>query len=72
MEVRSPVPVERRKSLVPEWLMQDWLAEGLEFDPTDKASLLRAVKAASAAAESHCDRQRMANPGIADYGPGGS
>jgi hypothetical protein len=33
------------KTLVPEWLMAAWLEMGLQFDPSDEASLLRALRA---------------------------
>jgi hypothetical protein len=45
LEKRTPEPSAIRRSIVPEWLLQGWLGQGLQFDSTDDASVLRALRA---------------------------
>ena len=42
--VKAP-PAELRKSIVPEWLMDAWLEQGLRFDRKDENSLRQAIRA---------------------------
>ena len=43
LEQRMPDPEKPRKSLVPEWLLEEWRAHGLTFDASDDDSVRRAV-----------------------------
>jgi hypothetical protein len=43
LEQRVPHPRRPAKSIVPEWLLDAWRAQGLQFDATDDNSVRRAV-----------------------------
>jgi hypothetical protein len=43
LEQRMPDPEKPRKSLVPEWLLEEWIQQGLQIDATDDEAVLRAV-----------------------------
>src|SRR5436309_2316767 len=45
LEQRVLSPCQVARALVPEWLLADWRAQGLEFDISDNASVLRAIGA---------------------------
>jgi hypothetical protein len=44
LEKRVPEPSAVRKSIVPEWLLAAWQQQGLQFDPSDDASVRHAVR----------------------------
>ena len=33
-----------RRSIVPEWLLKEWQGQGLQFDPSNDASVRRAMR----------------------------
>ena len=49
LEQQVPDPRQACKSIVPEWLVEAWLAEGLQFDPRNYDSVRRAVALHAAA-----------------------
>ena len=46
LEASVPDPEEPRKPLVPGWLMEEWLAQGLQFDASDDSSVRSTVRIA--------------------------
>ena len=36
--------VEVARSVVPEWLLEEWIAQGQECDPLNRGSVLRAIR----------------------------
>ena len=46
LEERAPAPVELRRPLVPGWLLEEWRAQGLQFDLRNGDSLLSALRTA--------------------------
>jgi hypothetical protein len=49
LEQQVPDPRKPAKSIVPEWLLDEWQARGLQFDATDDDSVRRAFASRAAA-----------------------
>jgi hypothetical protein len=49
LEQQVPDPRQPAKSIVPEWLLDAWQAQGLQFDRTNNDSIRRAFASRAAA-----------------------
>ena len=44
LEGRTPESSAPRRSIVPEWLLREWLGQALQFDPLDDSSVMAALR----------------------------